>query len=108
MEPLVLAGEVEAPVFPEVAVADDRAEGEDGFGAVQAPSGPSYVEAVGDEVPACLRYCFGGQVGTGARPDGKRMFFARTNSRSVSGAFSRPKPLPFTPPNGVPRKARRM
>jgi hypothetical protein len=31
VEPLVLAGEVEAPVFPEVAFADDRAEGEDGF-----------------------------------------------------------------------------
>jgi hypothetical protein len=48
VEPLVLAGEVEAPVLPEVAVADDRAQGEDGFGAVQAPSGPSYIEAVGD------------------------------------------------------------
>jgi hypothetical protein len=48
VEPLVLAGEVEAPVLGEVAVADDRAEGEDGFGAVQAPSGSSYVEAVGD------------------------------------------------------------
>jgi hypothetical protein len=47
VEPLVLTGEVEAPVFLEVAVADDRAQGEDGFGAVQAPSGPSYVEAVG-------------------------------------------------------------
>jgi hypothetical protein len=48
----VLAGEVEAPVLLEVAVGDDRAEGEDGFGAVEAPSGPSDVEAVGDEVPA--------------------------------------------------------
>jgi hypothetical protein len=45
----VLAGEVKAPVFVEVAVADDRAQGEDGFGAVQAPSGSSYVEAVGDD-----------------------------------------------------------
>jgi hypothetical protein len=49
----VLAGEVVAPVLFEVAVADHGAEGEDGFGAVQAPSGPSDVEAVGDEVPAC-------------------------------------------------------
>jgi hypothetical protein len=49
----MLADEVEAPVLPEVAVADDRAQGQDGFGAVQAPSGPSYVEAAGDEVPAC-------------------------------------------------------
>ena len=31
------------------AVADDRAQGEDGFGAVQAPSRASYVEAVGDD-----------------------------------------------------------
>lgn len=38
----MLAGEVEAPVFLEVAVADDRAQGQDGFGAVQAPSAPSY------------------------------------------------------------------
>lgn len=49
----MLAGEVVAPVLFEVAVADHCAEGEDGFGAVQAPSGPSDVEAVGDEVPAC-------------------------------------------------------
>ena len=35
MEPLLLAGEVEAPVFAEVAVADHRPEGEDGFGAFQ-------------------------------------------------------------------------
>ena len=34
VEPLVFAGEVEAPVFVEVAVADYRAQGEDGFGAV--------------------------------------------------------------------------
>jgi hypothetical protein len=34
VEPLVFAGEVEAPVFVEVAVADDGAQGEDGFGAV--------------------------------------------------------------------------
>lgn len=49
----MLAGEVEAPVFLEVPVADHRAQGQDGFGAVQAPSGPSNVEAVGDEMPAC-------------------------------------------------------
>jgi hypothetical protein len=34
VEPLVLAGQVEAPVVVEVAVADDGAQGEDGFGAV--------------------------------------------------------------------------
>jgi hypothetical protein len=49
VEALVLAGEVEAPVLVEVAVADDGAEGEDGFGAVQAPSGAADVEAVGDD-----------------------------------------------------------
>jgi hypothetical protein len=32
VEPLVLAGEVESPVLLEVAVADDRAQGEDGWG----------------------------------------------------------------------------
>jgi hypothetical protein len=48
----VLAFEVETPVFVEVAVADDRAEGEDGFGSVQAPPGPSDGEAVGDQVAA--------------------------------------------------------
>ena len=53
VEPLVLAGEVESPVVLEVAVADHGAEGEDGFGAVQAPSGTADVEAVGGEVPAC-------------------------------------------------------
>jgi len=45
----MLEGEVEWPVFLEVAVADHGAEGEDGFGAVQAPSGPADVEAVGDD-----------------------------------------------------------
>jgi hypothetical protein len=33
----VFAGEVEAPVFVEVAVADHRAQGEDGFGAFDLP-----------------------------------------------------------------------
>ena len=42
-KPLVLAGEVEAPVLLEVAVADHGAQGEDGFGAVQAPSGSADV-----------------------------------------------------------------
>ena len=50
----------------------------------------------------------GGHTGIWPRPDGNRMFFERTNSCSVSTAFSRPKPLPFTPPNGEPRNARRM
>jgi hypothetical protein len=34
VEPLVFLGQVVAPVVVEVAVADDGAEGEDGFGAV--------------------------------------------------------------------------
>jgi len=42
----VLAGEVEAPVFVEVAVADHRAQRADGFGAVQAPSCSGDVEPV--------------------------------------------------------------
>jgi hypothetical protein len=49
VEPLVLAFEVVVPVLLEVAVADDCAQGEDGFGAVQSPSRASYVEAVGDD-----------------------------------------------------------
>jgi hypothetical protein len=51
---LVLAVEVESPVRFEVAVGDDSSEGEDGFRAVQAPSGASDREAVGDEVAACV------------------------------------------------------
>jgi hypothetical protein len=50
VEPLVFAGEVESPVLLEVAVADGGAEGEDGFGAVQAPSGSANGEAVGDDL----------------------------------------------------------
>jgi len=53
VEPLVFTGEVEAPVFLEVAVADDCAQGEDGFGAVQAPSCTADVEPVADQVAAC-------------------------------------------------------
>jgi hypothetical protein len=53
VEALVLAGEVESPVFLEVSVADHRADGENCLGAVQAPSRPSQVEAVGYEMPAC-------------------------------------------------------
>ena len=49
-----------------------------------------------------------GQAAAVLRPDGKRMFFDRTNSRSVSTAFSPSNPLPFTPPNGEPRQARRV
>jgi hypothetical protein len=49
---LVLAGEVEGPVFLEVAVADHRAQGEDGFGAVQSPPCSGDVEPVADEVAA--------------------------------------------------------
>jgi hypothetical protein len=40
VEPLVYAGEVEAPVVVEVAVADDGAQGEDGFRAGEAPVVP--------------------------------------------------------------------
>jgi hypothetical protein len=53
VEPLVLAGEVEVPVFVEVAVADHCAQGEDGFGAVQAPACSGDVEPVADQVAAC-------------------------------------------------------
>jgi hypothetical protein len=35
----VLAGKMEAPVLREVAVADDRAQGEDCLGSVQSPPG---------------------------------------------------------------------
>jgi hypothetical protein len=48
----VLAGEVEAPVFLEVAVADHCAQGEDGSGAVQSPSCSGNVEPVADQVAA--------------------------------------------------------
>jgi hypothetical protein len=48
----VLAGEVEAPVVFEAAVADHRAQGEDGLGAVQAPLCPGDVEPVADQVAA--------------------------------------------------------
>jgi hypothetical protein len=51
----VLAGEVEWPVFLEVAVADYRAEGEDGFGAVQAPSGPADVSVAMRKSPYVAR-----------------------------------------------------
>src|SRR5436190_1069267 len=49
-----------------------------------------------------------GRQALGPGPHGNRMFFERTNSYRVSAAFSRPKPLPLTPPNGEPRNARRM
>jgi hypothetical protein len=52
VEPLVFAGEVEAPVFVEVAVADHCAQGEDGFGALQAPAVSGDVEPVADQVAA--------------------------------------------------------
>ena len=48
----MLAGEVESPVLLEVAIADDRAEGEDGFGPVQAPSRSSNRETIRDQMPA--------------------------------------------------------
>lgn len=49
---LVFTGEVEAPIVGEVAVADDGAELEDGFGALQSPPGAGGVHAVLDEVSA--------------------------------------------------------
>ena len=52
VESLVLAGEVEAPVFVEVAVADHRAQGEDGFGALHAPPCCGDVEPVADLLAA--------------------------------------------------------
>jgi hypothetical protein len=48
----VLLGEVVAPVVVEVAVADDGAQGEDGFGALESPAGSGDVEAVADQVAA--------------------------------------------------------
>jgi hypothetical protein len=62
----------------------------------------------GSSPPAPADQSLGGHTGIWPRPDGNRMFFERTNSCSVSTAFSRPKPLPLTPPNGEPRNARRM
>jgi hypothetical protein len=52
VEPPVLAGEVEAPVVAEVAVGDHGAKGEDGFGALEPPSGSGDVEPVADQVAA--------------------------------------------------------
>jgi hypothetical protein len=45
-------GEVEGPVGVEVAVGDQGAQLDDGFGAVQAPAGAGDVESVADQVPA--------------------------------------------------------
>jgi hypothetical protein len=49
----VFVGEVEAPIFLEVAVADHGAQGEDSFGAGQAPPRSGDVEPVADQVAAC-------------------------------------------------------
>jgi hypothetical protein len=48
----VLLGAVEAPVGVEVAVAPQRAQLEDGLGALEAPAGAGDVEPVADQVPA--------------------------------------------------------
>jgi len=48
----VFLGQVVAPIFVEVAVADNGAELEDGFGAGKAPAGASDVKAVFDEMSA--------------------------------------------------------
>jgi hypothetical protein len=78
--------------------------------AATEPSGRSRnsPDRSGSSPPSPADQSLGGHAGIWPRPDGNRMFFERTNSCSVSTAFSRPKPLPFTPPNGEPRKARRM
>jgi len=52
VDALVLAGEVEAPVGVEVAVADQGAELEDGFGSGQPSAGAGDVEAAADQVAA--------------------------------------------------------
>jgi hypothetical protein len=52
VDALVFLGEVPGPVGVEVAVADQGAEFEDGFGAVEVPAGAGDVHAVGDEVAA--------------------------------------------------------
>ena len=52
VEPLVLLGQVVAPVVVEVAVAEDGAQGEDGFGAVESPACSGDVEPVADQVAA--------------------------------------------------------
>src|SRR5487761_1392801 len=49
----MLAFEVVAPVLLEVAVADDRAQGEDCLGSGQSPSRAADVEAVADQMAAC-------------------------------------------------------
>jgi hypothetical protein len=46
VEPVVLAFRVEAPVLLEVAVADDRAQGQDRLGCVQCPINPLLIQAV--------------------------------------------------------------
>ena len=53
MDAFVFSAQVETPVLAEVAVADQGAELEDGFGAVQSPPGPCDVHAVFDQVTAC-------------------------------------------------------
>jgi hypothetical protein len=48
----MFAGRVEVPVVLEVAVRDQCAELEDGFGSVESPAGAGDVEAVGDQMSA--------------------------------------------------------
>lgn len=48
----MFTGSVEAPVVVEVAVRDQCAELEDGFGAVESPAGAGDVEAIGGQVTA--------------------------------------------------------
>src|SRR4029453_12782091 len=52
VDALLFLGQVPGPVPVEVAVADEGAEFEDGFGAGQAPAGAGDVHAVLDQVAA--------------------------------------------------------
>lgn len=52
IDPFVLAGEVEAPVGLEVAVAHDGTELEDGLGSGEPSTGPGDVQPVGDQLAA--------------------------------------------------------
>ena len=52
VDALLFLGQVPGPVPVEVAVADEGAEFEDGFGAVETPAGAGDVHAVLDEMAA--------------------------------------------------------
>ncbi|MGP4089366.1 hypothetical protein [Streptomyces sp. KR55] len=52
MNAAMFVSEMEAPIHVEVAVSDQRAEFEEGFGSGEAPAGAGDVEPVGDQVSA--------------------------------------------------------